>query len=881
MIYPNSFEQKIGFDHIRQQITSLCITSGGRKIVNYMSFSDDCIDIERMLSETEEMRLLLLSRSEFHFNEFPECIHDIVRISEEGSIIEQHTLADLKMEMMVFQDCIKFFNANRTDFPLLYSLWSHDLDTHAIIQQIIRIIDDAGEIRSNASDKLFEIRQQIVREQKRAEKQIAIIMKSAKASGIVKENSEISIRDGRAVIPIPAANKRMMRGFIHDSSSTGQTLYVEPDEIFEINNNIRELESEEKQEIVRILRDFTILLRPEIPSIINMDNYLSYIDFLRAKANYALSVSAFKPILSNIPCIHLIRAQHPILLQSLQRQNRQIVPLNIQLDEKNRILVISGPNAGGKSIALKTVALLQYMLQCGLLVPANENSEMGIFRNIFIDIGDEQSIENDLSTYTSHLNNMKFFIENADHSTLILIDEIGSGTEPQLGGAIAEATLEQLCELGAKGVVTTHYASIKQLASKKEGLFNGAMLFDKKEIKPLFQLAIGRPGSSYTFEIARRVGFPSELLDKAAAKSEASAQANYDQMLEELEIEKQQIEKEKEELRVADDFLKEIIDKYTKQLKQLDESKKDIIKKAKAEASDIINNSNRLIENTIREIKEAQAEKERTRKIREKFEKQQKEALNEANETENVSDNPIPIQQNVKIPNKIRKKLSEINKTESEKQLLKDDKIKEIAQDTSIADRNRKFEKMKNDFPDKAKLSSQKTTGQKDTFEVGSLVTAYSSETVGEIVEIKGNEAKVMFDNLAMSVKLEDLHLHQGAKPVHRSSNNNFNSFVQELNEKAYTFTTTIDVRGLRADEALYEIEHYMDDVIMLSIRSFSILHGRGNGVLRKLIRDYLSKIPDVAYFKDASIQNGGDGITEVRMKFNEGEEVATEENQN
>ncbi|MBR5651336.1 MAG: Smr/MutS family protein, partial [Bacteroidales bacterium] len=305
------------------------------------------------------------------------------------------------------------------------------------------------------------------------------------------------------------------------------------------------------------------------------------------------------------------------------------------------------------------------------------------------------------------------------------------------------------------------------------------------------------------------------------------------------------------------------------------------IKKAKAEASDINNNSNRLIENTIREIKEAQAEKEKTRKIREKFEKQQKQALNEANETENVGDSPIPIQQNVKIPNKIRKKLSEINKAEREKQQLKDDKIKEITQDTSIADRNRKFEKLKNDFPDKAKLSSQKTTGQKDTFEVGSLVTAYNSETVGEIVEIKGKEAKVMFDNLAMSVKLEDLHLHQGAKPVRRSSNNNVNSFVQELNEKAYTFTTTIDVRGLRADEALYEIEHYMDDVIMLSIRSFSILHGRGNGVLRKLIRDYLSKIPDVAYFKDASIQNGGDGITEVRMKFNEGEEVEAEETQN
>lgn len=869
MIYPNSFESKIGFDSIKRQVLSKCLTSGGRDFVENISFTNDYETVVRRVSETEEMRQILLFHTGFHFSGFPECIEQLKLAAADGNILDQQTMHDLRYQLNVFNESIAYFRNNVDKFPLLASLWSYDFDTSVVISLIDRIIDDKGEIRDSASEKLAEIRSMIVRENKRSEKQISAILRVAKQQGIVKEDSEISIRDGRAVIPIPAANKRMLRGFIHDSSSTGQTLYVEPNEIFEINNQIRELINDEKQEIVRILRDFTMQLKPDLPVIIKLNDYLAYIDFLRAKALYAIDIVGVKPVINNYPTINLIKAKHPTLLLNLQRQNRKVVPQNLKLDDKNRILVISGPNAGGKSITLKTVAISQYMIQCGLLISASENSELGIFDNIFIDIGDEQSIENDLSTYTSHLKNIRFFIENSNSSTLVLIDEIGSGTEPQLGGAIAEASLEKLCDMNVKGVVTTHYANIKRLASTTQGLFNGAMLFDKSEIKPLFQLSVGKPGSSYTFEIAKRVGFPSEILSQAAAKSEAMAHVNYEALLEEIEVEKQKIAKEKEELNVADEFLKEIIDKYTKQLQQIENSKKDIIKKAKAEAADIYRNANRKIEQAIKDIREAQAEKERTKVIRERLERELKE-LKDNEESENKNVKVTPSNDKIKIPNKIRKKLDEINKAKAKNdKTLSDLKIDEINKDKYINDNATKFEKLKNDFPEKGKLNAAQNKASRDNLKCGSFVTLEGGNSVGEIVEIKGKEAKVQFDNMAITLKLKDLvPCNASGISSNRIHQTSVNNYIRELNERAYNFSVNIDVRGMRADEAIYELEKYLDDVIMYGIRSFSILHGKGNGVLRKIIRDFLSRIPQVMFYGDESLQNGGDGVTVVSMGY-------------
>ena len=885
MIYPCTFENKIGFDIIKHQLNNLCLTEGGKKLVENISFSNDYYDVERMVSETEEIRQAILFHSPFPFSEFPNCIHDILHVSVEGSIIEEHTLSELRSELYVFEDCLSYFKKNITIFPLINDLWHHDFNTSKLIADINRIIDEKGIIKDNASEKLMTIRQNIAREQKKADKQIVLILKSAKSSGIVKEDSEISIRDGHAVIPIPATNKKLLRGFVHDVSSTGQTLYIEPDEIFDINNEVRELLSEEKNEINKILKEFTVRLHPEIPLIVNMNNYMSYIDFLRAKANFAIEVSGTKPIILDIPNIHLMRAKHPILFLTLKKQKKEIVPLNIVLNETNRILVISGPNAGGKSIALKTVALLQYMLQCGLLISASENSELGIFNDIFIDIGDEQSIENDLSTYTSHLQNLKVFIEHAHESSLILIDEFGSGTEPQLGGAIAEAALEKLCTLGTKGVITTHYANLKKLAQEKDGLFNGAMLFDKSQMKPLFELFIGKPGSSYTFEIARRVGFPADLLNIASSKSQTSSQINYDKQLEELEIEKKKIDKEKEELKIADDFLKEIIDKYTQQLKQIETSKKDIIRKAQAEAAEISRDSNRKIENAIKEIKEFQAEKEKTRLIRAKLDEDLKKITASDNKKADTKDDikdDISTNNTIKIPGKIRKKLDEIqNSSLGMNKQLKNKSIENINENKDIQASVKKFEKLKDDFPEKNMISTEPAKRQNsEKIEVGSLVTAYDSESVGEIAEINGNDAKINFNNIIMTVKIKDIKLYLGdiPQPIRYNSDNNVNTIVQELNERAYNFNLNLDVRGMRADEAMFEVTHYIDDAIMLGIHNFSILHGRGNGILRKLIREYLSSVKQVVKFGDETINNGGDGVTTVQMDY--GNTFAEEEEQ-
>lgn len=862
MIYPNFFENKIGFDIIRQTVAAECFTPGGRRLVEAINFSTDFDDISRMLSETESIRQAILFYSPFPLHEYNECIDEILRISTEGTVIEPETLPDFKSTLEAFHACISYFRDKKDVFPLIYDFWHYDFNEVKLMNVINTIVDDKGVIKDNASAKLYEIRRKIISEQSRIDKQIAVILKSMKSSGLVKDDCEISVRNGRAVIPMPAANKRSVRGFIHDTSATGQTVYIEPDEVFDINNNVRDLYVEEKQEIFRILKTLTQQIRPDIPNLINMCNYLSYLDFLQAKANFAIKIAGVKPVLLDVPNINLVKAQHPLLYLSLKAQNRSVVPLNIKLDEVNRIVVVSGPNAGGKSIALKTVAVVQYMMQCGLLVPVSENSEIGVFSDIFIDIGDEQSIENDLSTYTSHLKNLKFFLENSGDSSLILIDEFGTGTEPLLGGAIAEATLEKLCELHVKGVITTHYGSIKKLAQELPGLQNAAMLFDTENIMPLFELRVGKPGSSYTFEIAKRAKFPEEILEKAASKSSFS-QIQFERQLQEMEIEKIQIEKDKKELHIADGFLKEIIDKYTSQLEQIETNKKEIIRNAKIEAANILKSANQKIENAIQEIRTAQAEKEKTKQIRRELDK----AVTKMLETpQDTTQNTNSTDKNeIKIPKKIRQDLEKINKSDKKK-------TKEVTADENeikdLKSKNSNFEKLKKDFP------LQKEVNKKDDkpkiLKVGSMVKALNFDEVGEIVEIHGDKAKVNFGSINMIMKLDNLMVASAAAVKAQNQKPQsyvaVSSLVQEINERAFNFSTTLDVRGYRADEAVDAVKKYVDDAIMLHIANFSILHGRGNGILRKIVRDYLHSVKEVAFVGDERIELGGDGITVVKM---------------
>ncbi|MEI7980966.1 MAG: Smr/MutS family protein [Bacteroidota bacterium] len=606
--------------------------------------------------------------------------------------------------------------------------------------------------------------------------------KLAHRSGWTPDDAEITIRNDRLVIPLVNAYKRKIPGFVHDESATGHTVYVEPAEIFETNNEIRELEYAEHREIVRILIEFASILRPSIDELLHAYGFLGKIDFIRAKARLAVEINGWKPMIirneelgirneSGIGSVATLRwrsAVHPLLFLGHRKQNKQVVPLHIELNASQRILIISGPNAGGKSVCLKTVGLLQYMFQCGLLPSVKEDSEFSVFSKIFIDIGDEQSIDNDLSTYTSKLLNLKYFIEHLDGSSLFLIDELGTGTDPSLGGAIAEATLESLNALEAFGVVTTHYSNLKLLASREPGIVNGAMLFDLKKLKPLYQLKTGKPGSSFALEIAHEIGFPEEVLQKAREKT-GKSQLDFDRELQNLEVEKQEISKKEGELKVADDFLAELITKYEKLTATLEAQKKEILVKARNDAQQLLDNSNKIIEKTIKEIREAQAEKTRTKAARE-----------------------------------------EIAKVKEE---LKGDAGSRI-QDTG------------NRIQD----------------------AGYKGQESGDG---KQNPGSCILDPAS------------GAQP----QRNPYHSYLADLQQKTEQFSMTLDLRGKRVDEALALLQKYIDDTILLSIHEVRILHGKGNGVLRQVTRDYLRSQREVKSARDASLETGGAGITEVTLK--------------
>ena len=756
MFFPANFEQKLGFDTIRQRIGKLCLSSLGRESAEKLSFSVDPSQIDRELTETDELKRIIQFEENFPAQDYYNMIPELIRVRIPGTFMEPEQLSELKLSATAIANLIRFLTNREEKFPRLFALLSFNSASFfsGIAQQIDRIIDEKSDVRDSASPELMRIRKEKDALLSSVERQIMQHFRKAKQSGWTPDDAEVTIRNGRLVIPMINTHKRKVSGFIHDQSATGQTVYIEPAEIFETNNEIRELEYAERREIIRILTAFASEIRPDIENMIHGYILLGQIDFIRAKALFAIEINAQNPMhhpkeTADPEKFGFIwyKAVHPLLYLSHQKQNKNVIPLDITLNQNQRILIISGPNAGGKSVCLKTTGLVQYMFQCGLLPPVREDSEFCIFHKIFIDIGDEQSIDNDLSTYSSKLLNLKFFLENIDSRTLFLIDEFGTGTDPSLGGAIAEAALEAINAKKAMGVVTTHYSNLKLLAGREQGIINGAMLFDLKRLKPLYQLKTGHPGSSFALEIAQEIRFPENVLNSARTKT-GKSQLDFDRELQTLEVEKQEVTKQKDEIRVADDFLAELIEKYRKMNADLEGKKKEIMEKARLEAKLLLDNTNKTIEKTIREIRESQAEKSRTKEVR-------------------------------------------------------------------------------------TELAAVRETLQK---EIESAKTEQPEEPVPLVIN---------------------------AKPApHR-----FSHYVNELNSKLNNFVMTLDLRGKRADESMSLLQKYIDDAIMLGIPEVQVLHGKGNGILRQITRDYLRSQKEVKSARDAPIDQGGAGITLVTFR--------------
>jgi DNA mismatch repair protein MutS2 len=818
-----TIEEKLGFTKIRELVASECTNALAVRMVGEMAFSNKYDRVVRELQQTEEFRQILVLENNFPSQDFIDLTDELTRLRVAGTVIELEALFDLKCSLHTIGECLRFLlRDDPVRYPMLHELAARVDLNPAITKALNKIVDDKGEIYDNASDTLLDIRRQIAKKRNDVDVQISRQLSRAKHEGWAPENAEVTIRNGRMVIPMLDTHRRKIKGLIHDESATRQTAYLEPSEVVELNNDLRELEFAEHHEIQKILARFTDMIRPQLDALVNAYWFLARIDFIRAKARFALTLHAGRPIVDSITKIDWLDARHPLLYLN---HKGEVVPFNIELNDEAHILIVSGPNAGGKSVCLKAVGLIQYMLQCGMLVPCRETSEFGIFDNIFIDIGDQQSIDNDLSTYTSHLQNMKQLLVSADEGTLFLLDELGGGTEPRSGCAIAEALLEELHRRHAFGVVTTHYADLKLLADRCPGIRNGAMLFDTERMQPLYRLAIGHPGSSFAFEIAQGIGFPEEVL-KAASEKVGGAMLNFEHQLQQLELDKQEVARQRTELEVADNFLAEVTAKYQRLNEQLEGRRHEILSNARKEAQQILADANRTVEQTISDIKSAQAERERTLQARQRM-KAEAERLASAQEQH-------------------------------------DEHLAKVQSGTAI-------ERTQPSAKPATKGGSPVDDGDSThPITVGSIVRIDGQDTFGEVVEIKGKKAVVESNSIRMTIALNRLTAtKKKAIPVDKLSrqNNRFQSIYDDINERRKTFNPTIDLRGQRADEAMENLQHFMDDAQLLSEKELRILHGKGYGILKQIIRDYLTGNRDVQSFHSERLELGGDGITVVHLR--------------
>lgn len=831
MIYPQNFEQKIGFDQIRQLLKDKCLSTLGEERVNEMNFSDHFEEVDELLNQVAEFVRIIQEEDNFPDQFFFDVRPSLKRIRIEGMYMDEQELFDLRRSLETIRDIVRFLQRNDEEesdcpYPSLKKLAGDITVFPQLITKIDGILNKYGKIKDNASTELSRIRRELANTMGSISRSLNSILRNAQSEGYVDKDVAPTMRDGRLVIPVAPGLKRKIKGIVHDESASGKTVFIEPAEVVEANNRIRELEGDERREIIRILTEFSNTLRPSIPEILQSYEFLAEIDFIRAKSHFAIQTNSIKPSLENEQLLDWTMAVHPLLQLSLAKHGKKVVPLDIELNLKRRILIISGPNAGGKSVCLKTVGLLQYMLQCGMLVPMHERSHVGLFGSIFIDIGDEQSIEDDLSTYSSHLTNMKIMMKNCNERSLILIDEFGGGTEPQIGGAIAEAVLKRFNIKGTFGVITTHYQNLKHFAEDYEGVVNGAMLYDRHLMQALFQLQIGNPGSSFAVEIARKIGLPEDVIADAS-EIVGSEYINADKYLQDIVRDKRYWEGKRQTIRQREKHMEETIARYQAEMEELQKSRKEIIRQAKEEAERLLQESNARIENTIRTIKEAQAEKEKTRLVRQEL----------ADFRESI-DNLTSKEQEDKIARKM-------------------EKLKEK--------QNRKKEKKQNGTKEQPAVQQ---TPKATPITEGCPVRIKGQSSVGEVLEINGKNAVVAFGSIKTTVKTERLERSNAVPQKQESAKSSFvsNQTQDSMYEKKLNFKQDIDVRGMRGDEALQAVTYFVDDAILVGMSRVRILHGTGTGILRTLIRQYLQTIPGVRHFADEHIQLGGAGITVVDL---------------
>ena len=838
MIYPNNFEEKIGFADIRQQLEHLCLSDMGRERVADMSPGTLASFICLLQSQVAEMMAALRSADDFPASNYHDMRPALRRIRVIGSFLEVHEMWDLKRSLETINDIVAFLRREEEEeggaherqlYPALCQL-AQGLDTFRdVCRDIDRIIDKFGGVKDNASPELAQIRAELSRLENSIGGTLQGILRQAQESGLVEQGTRPTLRDGRLVLPVQPALKRKIRGIVHDESATGKTVFIEPAEVVEANNRIRELQADERREIVRILQAFTDGIRPKTQNILAAYSFLGTIDFIRAKALMAISQEAITVQPTDTPVIDWAMARHPLLAATLRKHGKKVVPLDVELTSTKHILVISGPNAGGKSVCLKTVGLLQYMLQCGMAIPVAESSRTGIFRNIMIDIGDEQSIEDELSTYSSHLLNMKNMMRHADGRTLLLIDEFGGGTEPLIGGAMAEAILKRFLSRRAFAIITTHYHNLKGFADNNPGVVNGAMLYDRQNMQALFTLSIGRPGSSFAVEIARKIGIPEDVIADA---SEIVGQdyINADKYLQDIVRDKRYWEHKRQLIHEEEKKLLAENERLQRELEELRAQRRDILGRAREQAENLINESNARIEATIKDIREAQAEKERTKDIRQEL-RDFHSTLADTHEDELID-----------------KKMRQIEERQRRKQKRKDQSGKQTGQNAQ-----------QNAEPAGAAAAQPLT--------VGDTVRIKGQTTVGTIQQIDGKNAVVTFGMMRTNVKTDRL---EHADPPQPKMNEQIATIGkatrQAIDEWKINFHQDIDVRGMRGDEALMAVQYFIDDAAMLGVSRVCILHGTGSGILRTLIRQYLGKLPVVRHYADEHVQFGGAGITVVDL---------------
>lgn len=836
-------EAILGFDRVRKIISDRCSTEYATARTAEENFSTDAREIRQRLLLTDEMRMIVMFEESFPSNGYIDCVRFLEILSNEGSNIDLVSLGKLKTMLETLRRITLFFsNIKDGIYPNLKKMVSSIVLFPEVQQRIDTILDKFGNVKDTASDELYDIRRKLKDKEGAISKRIGILLKKAQADGIVDQDASVVVRDGKMLIPVSTSNKRKIQGFVYDESSSGKTTFIEPAEIVEITNEISELHFAETREIARILYEFSDWLRPYVPDLLDGAKCIGEMDFLIAKAQTALDFVAGMPIVSETEEMDLRKARHPLLERSLKRDGKEIVPLTVTLTPQKHILLISGPNAGGKSVCLKTVGLLQYMFQWGMLIPTSETSEMMVFDRIMADIGDGQSIDNDLSTYSSFLESMKDMLKEADSHTLVLIDEFGSGTEPAAGGAIAEAILNEFDKRGVYGVITTHYTNLKLYASGADtGVINGAMQFDAKNIAPLFKLEMGLPGNSFAFELARKMGLPEEII-KDAENRAGEEFVGIERNLRKIARNRRVLDEKIQKIRNTDKTLESITDKYQKELEDIRKKRQEIIDEAKREAEDIVKGANRQVEHTIRTIKEKQAEKSQTRKAR------------------------------ADLQDFVNALAAKKEQDQQDRDSYLEDKLRKVneRQQRQLARKNRRAttedQKRMNEEAEKSRMISSFRSGP---LQVGEKVRIKSNGMVGEVSIVSDKAVTVIIGNIKSKMPLDKVEritsneyksaVKAAPKPVTQTT-----SMDSSISERKLNFKMELDVRGQRVNEALDNVMHYIDDAIMLNVSSVRIIHGKGTGALRDEIQRFLRATPGVVSAKDESVQLGGSGVTVV-----------------